>query len=202
MENKIKDFKIIDLIYQKNNLLKKEQCDHFINIFEKYHSLSVKEGSLKYFDTGLKFEEDNYKCLHLNHNIHIPEIKETLLDIWKLILPFVHEYINYLKKNITSAIDIKWIDHASHIRILKYSEGNLIKDHLDVSPHIRASCTINLNEDYTGGEFSFFSGKYLKTFKTGDAMIFPAEPIWVHGTKPIIKGDRYSISCFLHSFIE
>jgi len=202
MENKIKDFKLIDLIYQKNNLLKKEQCDHFINIFEKYYSLSLTEGSLKYFTDGLKWEKDNYKSLHLNDNIHISEIKETLLDIWKYILPFVHEYINYLKNNITPAVDVKWIDHTSNIRILKYSEGDLIKDHLDVDPFIRASCTINLNENYTGGEFSFFSGKYLKTFKTGDAMIFPAEPIWVHGTKPIIKGDRYSINCFLHSVIK
>ena len=28
-------------------------------------------------------------------------------------------------------------------------------------------------------------------------MIFPAEPIWVHGTEPITKGTRYCINCFL-----
>ena len=37
-----------------------------------------------------------------------------------------------------------------------------------------------------------------KIFKTGDAIIFPAEPIWIHGTEPITKGSRYSINCFLH----
>jgi hypothetical protein len=30
-------------------------------------------------------------------------------------------------------------------------------------------------------------------------MIFPAEPIWIHGTKPILSGTRYSINCFLKS---
>jgi len=29
-------------------------------------------------------------------------------------------------------------------------------------------------------------------------MLFPAEPIWIHGTEPITKGIRYSINCFLH----
>ena len=29
-------------------------------------------------------------------------------------------------------------------------------------------------------------------------MLFPAEPIWIHGTEPITKGTRYSINCFLH----
>ena len=42
-------------------------------------------------------------------------------------------------------------------------------------------------------------GKIKESFKTGDAMIFPAEPIWVHGTEPITKGTRYSINCFLQN---
>jgi hypothetical protein len=88
---------------------------------------------------------------------------------------------------------------TSNIRILKYSAGEQIIDHVDVSPVNRASCTLNLNEEYTGGEFTFFSGKHIETFKTGDAMIFPAEPIWIHGTKPILSGTRYSINCFLKS---
>ena len=28
-------------------------------------------------------------------------------------------------------------------------------------------------------------------------MIFPAEPIWIHGTDPVTKGTRYCINCFL-----
>jgi hypothetical protein len=28
-------------------------------------------------------------------------------------------------------------------------------------------------------------------------MLFPAEPVWIHGTEPITKGARYSINCFL-----
>jgi predicted 2-oxoglutarate/Fe(II)-dependent dioxygenase YbiX len=109
----------------------------------------------------------------------------------------VRKYHDFLKQNISSAIPIDWMNATSNIRMLKYSIGEQIKDHLDISLVNRASCTLNLNENYEGGEFTFFSGKHIETFKTGDAMIFPAEQIWIHGTKPVTKGIRYSINCFL-----
>ena len=90
------------------------------------------------------------------------------------------------------------MSQSSNIRILKYKQGDYIKDHLDYDGTVRASCTLNLNEDYEGGEFRFFNGQVKRSFKTGDAMLFPAEPIWIHGTEPITKGIRYSINCFLH----
>ena len=80
----------------------------------------------------------------------------------------------------------------------QYKKGQFIKDHVDVDDSIRASCTLNLNQDYEGGEFRFFDGRIKHSFETGDAMIFPAEPIWIHGTEPVTKGVRYSINCFLH----
>ena len=84
-----------------------------------------------------------------------------------------------------------------NIRILKYVEGQYIKDHSDFSVINRASCTINLNEGYEGGEFRFFDGRVKCSFKTGDAMKFPAEPIWIHCTDPVTKGTRYCINSFL-----
>jgi predicted 2-oxoglutarate/Fe(II)-dependent dioxygenase YbiX len=71
------------------------------------------------------------------------------------------------------------------------------KFYFQMENNIRASCTLNLNENYEGGDFRFFNGKLKEKFKTGDAMIFPAEPIWIHGTEPITKGARYSVNCFL-----
>ena len=195
------NLKITDLIYRKNKFLKKESCNYFINIFEKYPNLIEKEKSLKYIENKKhEIEEDNYKSLDLNFNANNnDEIKTALLKAWEYITPVIKEYVDYLKSNISSAITIDFINSTSNIRILKYSKGHLIKDHLDVGAYIRASCTINLNEDYTGGELTFFSGKHVETFKTGDIMIFPAEPIWIHGTNPIEKGTRYAINCFLHS---
>jgi len=84
-------------------------------------------------------------------------------------------YINFLKIKFSTSIDSKWICATNNVRILRYEIGNEIKDHLDVNLVTRGSCTINLNEGYEGGEFTFFSRKHQEILKTGDSIIFPAE---------------------------
>ena len=194
------NLKITDLLYRQNGLVPKDKCKYFINIFEKYKNKSFFEGSTKYTEEkNNQRVVDNFKCLNLSKLYEIKEIKEAADLASFYISLMILNYTNFLKVNISKFITDKYINMTSNIRILKYSVGEQIIDHLDVDPFIRASCTLNLNEDYTGGEFIFFSGKHVETFKTGDSMIFPAEPIWIHGTKPILSGTRYSINCFLKS---
>jgi hypothetical protein len=195
------ELKIKDLIYRQNNLVPKDKCKYFIDIFEKYKDKSGFERSLKF--TEEKNNEivlDNFRCLNLSNFYKIDDEIKKAADVASFYISLmILNYTNFLKINISNFITDRFINMTSNIRILKYSAGEQIIDHVDVSPVNRASCTLNLNEEYTGGEFTFFSGKHIETFKTGDAMIFPAEPIWIHGTKPILSGTRYSINCFLKS---
>jgi len=194
------NLKIKDLIYRQNNFIPKNHCKYFIDIFEKYKDKHYFETSLKYNEENYNQRiEDNYKCLNLSRLYEIDEIKKTADLASFYISTMVLNYVNFLKINISKFITDRYINKTSNIRILKYSVGEQIIDHLDTHPFNRASCTLNLNEEYEGGEFTFFSGKHIETFKTGDAMIFPAEHIWIHGTKPIISGERYTINCFLNS---
>lgn len=188
--------KISDLKYGINGLVPKNVCQKLIKTFEKYSELSTSEGSYKYKDKKIKL--DNFKCLNLSRiNNPNKDIKEAL-DISKMYISImISNYVLYIQKNICTTFDNHCINRTDNIRILKYKEGECIEDHSDVGGDIRASCTLNLNEDYEGGEFRFFNGLIKESFKTGDAMIFPAEPIWIHGTEPVTKGTRYSINCFL-----
>lgn len=196
------DLKIKDLIYRQNNFVPKDKCGYFIKVFEKHKDKCHFESSVKFNEEhNNKKVTDNYESLNLSRSefYKIDEIKEAADLAAFYISIVVLNYINYLKINISKFITDKFMNKTSNIRILKYSKGSQIIDHLDVNSDIRASCTLNLNEEYTGGEFIFFSGKHVETFKTGDAMVFPAEPIWIHGTKPILSGTRYAINCFLKS---
>jgi len=194
------NLKITDLIYRQNALVPKDKCKYFIDIFKKYIQNTTTENSLKYIEGKSLFrKEDSYKALNLSKNYEKEEIKEAADLMAFYISLMVLNYTNFLKTKISKAITDTYINKTSNIRILKYSKGEQIIDHLDVDFRIRGSCTLNLNEEYEGGEFTFFSEKHIETFKTGDAMIFPAEPIWIHGTKPILKGERYAINCFLGS---
>tara|TARA_R110002126_G_scaffold31906_1_gene102038 strand:+ start:2056 stop:2640 length:585 start_codon:yes stop_codon:yes gene_type:complete len=193
------NYKISDLKYRINSLVPKEVCKKLIKIFEKYPKLHLAESSYK-FKTK-KHEIDDFKCLNLSQiNKPNEDILYALNEARKYISIMVANYVLYIKsKKISPTFSDKLIGSSSNIRILKYDIGQCIKDHTDVGGTTRASCTLNLNEDYEGGEFRFFDGQIKEVFKTGDAMLFPAEPIWIHGTEPVTKGARYSINCFLHS---
>ena len=86
----------------------------------------------------------------------------------------------------------------SHMyRLLKYDTGAKIHPHTDHDPFVYGSCTFNLNDDYTGGDFSFWNGKHKIKLGKGDALIFPADHFWVHEVLPIESGLRYSTNSFL-----
>jgi hypothetical protein len=191
------DHKISDLKYRINGLVPKNVCEKIIKIFEKYPELAHKERSYKYKTS--KIEEDNFSCLNLSI---IKNPNEDILYVLNQAKTYINimivNYVAYIKaKKICPFFNKDLINASANIRILKYQKDQLIKDHVDVDPNIRASCSLNLNEDYEGGEFRFFDGQIKDSFKTGDAMLFPAEPIWIHGTEPVTKGTRYSINCFL-----
>jgi len=191
--------KISDLKYRINGLVPKNHCKQLIDIFEKYPELNRLESSYKY--KTKQHEMDNFKCLNLSRiDNHNEDIQYALNTVKNYINIMVINYVTYIQsKRISPTFNNHLINSSQNIRIIKYEEGQCIKDHCDVDENIRASCTLNLNEDYEGGEFRFFDGQIKHSFKTGDAMIFPAEPIWIHGTEPITKGARYSINCFLKS---
>ena len=191
--------KISDLKYRINGLVSKDICQKIIEIFEKYPELNGTESSYKYkTETD---EMDNFRCLNLSRiNNPNEDITWALETASRYINIMVTNYVLYIKsKKISPTFNSHLINASQNIRILRYEKGQCIKDHCDVDWRTRASCTLNLNEDYEGGEFRFFDGQIKDTYKTGDAMIFPAEPIWIHGTEPITKGTRYSINCFLHN---
>ena len=191
--------KILDLKHRINGLVPKNVCQKIINIFEKYPEFHFTEESYKY--KIKKQETDNFKCLNLSRiNNPNEDISWALETASRFINIMVTNYVLHIKsKGISSTFNDSLINSSDNIRILRYEKGQCIKDHSDVDGSIRASCTLNLNEDYEGGEFRFFDGQIKEVFKTGDAMLFPAEPIWIHGTEPITKGTRYSINCFLKS---
>ena len=86
----------------------------------------------------------------------------------------------------------------SHLyRIIKYGVGQSFHDHTDKSPYVFGSCTLALNDDYEGGEYSFFRGGHKVKLKKGQGMIWPADYFFVHGVDTITAGCKYSVNSFL-----
>jgi hypothetical protein len=183
---------ITDLIFHKKKFLTNEECDYLIN----ESNTRTAEYELEHCPEA-NSEIDTYSTFK-----KVRLIPNT--DGWKIIhyaterlINSYHEYLdsfNSFHKGFKSALL-----YSHHYKLLKYETGAKIHPHTDHDPFVYGSCTFNLNENYTGGDFSWFNGKHRLKLNKGDGVIFPADFFWVHEILPIESGTRYSTNCFLMS---
>jgi len=180
-----------DLIFTVDDLLTNEECDFIINEFGKTkiykeHSFESTSSEMKYGTVDITSLVPNTEAFNLVHTAtnHL-----------------IHEYSQYLKE-----LDIMWVDrmmydlaYSHNYRLLKYSEGQSIHDHVDKDDFTFGTASLALNDGYEGGLFRFFKGKHKARIKKKQGMIFPAANYFIHGVAPITRGVRWSINSFLGS---
>ena len=176
------------------NFLTHEECDNLINEYEQRKDEANFESSLNY-ETN-QHKQSTFKVVHLtprtdNFNF-IKEKTKLAIDTWI-------KYLEQPKYFFTHALKQK-LAFSHDYRIMKYKTGAEIHPHSDHDPGIYGSISINLNDDYEGGEFKFFNGNHTISLKKGDALIFPADFFWVHEVSKVTKGERYSINSFIRSY--
>ena len=193
------DHKIIDLKYHLKGLINQNICNKLIKFYEDHKHMTVQENSYKFNENinDNNYELDNCSFLNVSKLRDEKDFDEPYNIIVKYLRIVLVNYEIYIRNNFCPTYQNTFMTNTDNIRIIKYEVGKFIKDHSDVGQNIRGSLTINLNDDYEGGEFRFFGGLEKLSLSTGEAMLFPAEPLWIHGTEPITKGARYTINCFL-----
>jgi predicted 2-oxoglutarate/Fe(II)-dependent dioxygenase YbiX len=70
-------------------------------------------------------------------------------------------------------------------------------DHFDLHPRV-LSCSIILNDNYEGGDFSFFDGEHIIKKQAGSAVVFPSNFCFPHAVTPVTNGDRHAIITWIH----
>lgn len=175
------------------NFISKDECEFYIDCFEKRKVNSYKEDSSYAGDGSMKLS--NYKVVEVKES---SDIYENIAKKQELAL---QNYVEYLETFSSFHIsNYKKVLRFPHkIRILRYGPNEYIHPHMDWDHFIHASIVFNLNSDYEGGEFAFFNGKHKINLRQGDALIFPADHFWVHEVLPVTKGYRYSINSFICS---
>ena len=79
--------------------------------------------------------------------------------------------------------------------LYKGSDRGEYKEHIDYfreEPRV-VSCSIILNDNYDGGNFSFFNNKYVVKKKARTALLFPSNWCYPHSITPVSNGDRQSL---------
>ena len=178
-----------DFIFTVDDILTDDECDFIIDEFGKnkiYKEQCFESNSTKMRQSTVDITSliPNTEVFNLVHN------KTNHL---------IYEYSQYLNE-----FDFIWLEqmianftYSHNYRLMKYSEGQSIHDHIDAWEPVFGSCTLSLNDGYEGGLFRFFKGKHKVRTKKKQGMIFPAATYFVHGVAPITEGIRWSINSFL-----
>ena len=184
--------KIEDCMFRINSLVPKDVCEYFVKIFKDNTHKAFTENSYKFKDKIIK--EDNFKCLNLSILEKTDSSFKKPHDLAKRFISImITNYVLHIQKKICPSYDNSFFQTTNNIRILRYKVGENIQDHSDVSAGHRGSCTLNLNENYEGGEFILQTpmGQIAKKLEAGEIALF--QIIYPHGVGNVTDGKRVNI---------
>lgn len=120
----------------------------------------------------------------VNSNPQIKEIDDLLFECFTKVIKKYQAEFPYCSISQDSGYDL-----------LRYSKGNFYRAHTDADSnfHRTVSCSICLNDNYEGGEWSFFDGQFITKPPKGSAILFPSNFLYPHEIMPVTSGIRYSI---------
>lgn len=191
-EKKISNKTLEDYIQVFENIISPEFCDH---ILDEYANTDLWTKTL----TGSGHDPNARNCnvIPLSEKSVISENEVVRINIDKNIFNAVSQCLKLYQENVADT-DLE-IREDSGYELLRYNEGEFYVEHTDSFKEIpRAiSCILALNDDYVGGEISFFSRELSYKLKKGSVIMFPSNFMYPHEIQKVLSGTRYSIITWL-----
>jgi predicted 2-oxoglutarate/Fe(II)-dependent dioxygenase YbiX len=128
-------------------------------------------------------------CISLNKTI------EKNKNIRKKLDDDIFECVKKVIKIYNKKFNHAFISKDSGYDLLKYEKSDFFTQHIDsfIEMPRTISCSFILNDNFKGGEFSFFDNKIIYSLKKGSAILFPSNFLYPHSVLPVTEGTRYSI---------
>ena len=160
------------------------------NILEEYKNSS--EWTDPYIEVG-KINKDQRNCNVIEISKNTTLLKN--LENRKKIDEDIYTCIKQIILNYNQKFKYCRVSKDSGYNLLKYEKNNFYSEHVDSFTEIprTLSCSLILNDEFKGGEFSFFNNEIIYNLKKGSAIIFPSNFLYPHSVLPIISGTRYSV---------
>ena len=174
-------FELRDYIREYRNILSEDECRLMVKRTEPTEPATTITG----VDRSIR------NCYV--KRIDDPESDKILFRCVGKILEEYSEEFNYLK---SYSVDSSYNDTGYDM--LKYvgSENGFYAEHVDNGFNVNSrklSVSFILNEEYTGGQFSFSNNSYVVEPSTGSAVVFPSNFCFPHQILPVSNGNRYSV---------
>jgi predicted 2-oxoglutarate/Fe(II)-dependent dioxygenase YbiX len=180
--------KLIDYIRIYKNIVSPELCDKILAEYKKCNEWrDARVGG----NGEIRKDIRNVRDINISDPFTIgvnAEVRQNIdNELYKIIASLLEKYKECAPHSI--------ITSDSGYTLLEYSEGCFYKEHTDhfITEPRSISCSLNLNDDYTGGEFTFFEDEVSHSLGKGDVIMFPSNFMYPHAIKPVLSGTRYSI---------
>lgn len=183
--------KLEDFVQVFDNVLSQEDCNL---ILDEYKNTSEWENTRIASGQILK---DTRNCMEIG--ISFQHSLEKNFNVRKNLDNIVFESVRKVIDNYNALVPTFHIDIDTGYQLLRYREGEFYIQHTDSFKEQQRSlsCSLQLNEDYEGGEFALFDREMMMRTKPGSAIVFPSNFMYPHEIMPVIKGTRYSIITWL-----
>jgi len=142
---------------------------------------------------GRVLNKDTYEKNSQIREVNAYIIHEDKLWIDELVISLAETALAYLDYNVVGLLE--------RPQLLNYKQNSKGYDwHTDIGLGMastrKISITVNLNDNYEGGNLQFFSDKtYEFNPPRGDAIAFPS--FLPHRVTPITKGERWSLVAWI-----
>jgi len=187
--NELKDYIVI-----ANNALPHSLCD---SILKEYTNSNEWNQAKLNFNNEIVIAKDKRNCFNIR--ISENEVISKNFDIRKKIDTEIFKCVGKLCKKYQKKFNRFKISNDSGYELLKYKKNSFFEEHVDsyINAHRTLSCSLILNDNFKGGEFSFFNKKIIYSLKKGSAILFPSNFMYPHSILPVKNGIRYSIVTWL-----
>lgn len=179
--------KLEDFIHVFDDILPKSLCDDILGEYK---------GSLDWSPSLISngiIHKDSRNCDQIL--ISDPCVIEKNYQARKLLDSRIHDSIRSAVQKYHELHNSFNISIDTGYQLLRYDQGQFYTEHTDSFKEQQrsVSCSIQLNQDYDGGEFAFFGREMIIRSSAGSVVMFPSNFMYPHEIMPVTKGTRYSI---------
>lgn len=188
MEIESFDTNLLDYIVELDEVLDPQICK---DIIDEYQQSNLWQSGV----IGGKGEIDkltrNCDAIHISDEEVIKGNEEKRREIDKVMFDAVSKCLTYYNGMFWS---LK-VSNDTGYELLRYKEGGFYIEHIDHFKEYQRTLTMSLilNDNYEGGEFSFFNKEYIVKPRAGQAILFPSNFMFPHGVLPVKNGTRYAV---------
>ena len=181
--------KLEHFIHIENEAISSDFCDEIVREYE--NSDDWVPGTVNDYNIA---QSRKCEAVYLSTDSVIEKNQEVRKNIDDRLFRVVNDSLEkYMKKY--NALGYINVEGDTGYILLKYKIDDYVREHVDTyaGEHRTLSCSIILNDDYEGGEISFFNDKVRPFLKKGDMLIFPSGFTYPHQVLPVTSGTRYAV---------